>query len=74
MPKLNKQGQITIPEDLRSSLNAFAGMEFEAKVQDGNILLIPYHYECADCGTKIPEGTKSHLCKKCAEKRTTQVY
>lgn len=74
MPRLNKRGQITIPEDIRSSLNAFPGMKFEAELRDGKIMLISYHYKCADCGAKIPEGTKSSLCEKCSEKRITHVY
>ena len=74
MPRLNKQGKITIPDNIRSSLNTFPGMEFEAELRDGKILLIPYHYKCADCGAEIPEGTKSRLCEKCSEKRVTHVY
>ena len=74
MQKLNKRGQITIPEDIRSSLSAFPGMKFEAELREGKIVLIPYHYKCADCGSEIPEGTKIRFCEKCTKKRITQVY
>ena len=74
MPQLNKRGQITIPADIRSTLKAFAGMKFEARVSDNKITLTPYNYECADCGAKIPEGSSSSFCEKCRKKRRIRVY
>lgn len=74
MAKINKQGQITIPEDLRSALDIFPGMKFEAKINMGKIVLTPYCYKCISCGAQIPDGSLSRFCKKCSENRTTQVY
>lgn len=74
MPKLDKRGKITIPSDMRKTLQLFPGMKFNVKYNNGEIIFIPYNYKCKDCGGEIPEGTNGPWCKKCHKKYIRIIY
>ena len=78
MPKVDKNGKITIPKDIRDSFEMFPGMRVRVKTgYNGGyecINIIPYNYTCTECGAHIPDGTEYPRCEKCQKKYRHYVY
>lgn len=68
--KINKNGGITIPQQLRHELGFKAGVPLEIVKTENGIELKKYVLTCMSCGSaeKVVEVGGFAICTECAEK------
>lgn len=76
MKKINKNGSVTIPKDVRAQAGLFSGngVEIDAR-DDGSVLIKPAAPSCRFCGslTQILTVENIVICMDCAKKILAKV-
>lgn len=76
MKKINKNGSVTIPKNIRAEAGLFSGNGVEIKARtDGSILIAPAAPSCRFCGslTQVLTVDNIVICMDCAKKILAKV-
>lgn len=76
MKKINKNGSVTIPKNIRTQSGLFAGNGVEiASNADGSLTIKPASPSCRFCGslTNVVKADNIVICQNCAKKIIAKV-
>lgn len=70
--KVQKNGSISIPKDMRAEMGISAGMAVDIKSDGETIIITPHAPVCRFCGEisdiLCVSSMQLHICRSCAEK------
>jgi len=73
---IDKEGRISLPEEVRQSLGVFEGDEFEVIADGINIVLVRYTATCIACDddTDVQLLNKGFFCGECRDAINKTLY